>query len=291
MVFIRSKAFFENLPMDIIDTVQDHIMLLGAATLPSTLGLKMPELPVDKELCSRLSMVSRRWSRILRPSLFHCLNLARTDEIMFLVEMLLSETSRWLATHIYILRFTSSSSVTFEIPASLSSLLSSLTWLCCEIEYFRPVEDRILTLKTCTSLASLHSLTWLRLYYTWLPSFSAFLKLLSGLHRLEGIELKCIEWQSDTSSKEAPAWLRPPDYLRAVYTIDTDIPWLFPWIFAFACTGHGYSRSSTEPDSNDPLLAVYKDMRIVSDIVSLFLQSAGCSNPDFVLDRDDKAGE
>ena len=237
---------------------------------------------VIRRRISRLSRISKLWSKVLRPFLFRHLRLRSTSDIHFLSSILHSTTSQWLRPHITAL-YLHCVSATWPDELRLSPplwrvlfpLLPSLTRLRVNNEL---VSGGILVPPRHRPIfQSVKGLQYLELDGLRFSSFSSFLRLLKGMHALKVAELWDVRWPLTDSSRAVPDDPTFSDFqeLRILTTSHwdscIDLAWPFvnksfqPLSLASHC-----SSASASPDAHAIIHlvhALYADITSVHSLI------------------------
>lgn len=144
-----------------------------------------------------LSLACRQWSQVLRPFLFRYLWLRRRSDIQFLLSVVRSPRSAWLAGHISVIRLDMS-----EKKGASPIRLSSSVWRdiraaapALHTLEFDSVTGQMFPWQQRAGLDTLTTVRHIRISNFCFPSFSSLLRLISNASSLECVALLGIRWR------------------------------------------------------------------------------------------------
>lgn len=195
------------------------------------------------QLCT-LSLVCRHWANRIRPALFEQRVLRTSADVHFLLNVIRSPLSGWLAHHITHVEFEHRSIDPMPILwRALSRSLTSVKSLAVSCKTGYNDEDVPplfpFVLRPCPS--SLEQLTQLHLRRCRFSGFSVLFRMLGALSRLEEIELHRVTWKTPCEFNKPPSCTAAFQFLRYLRVGHCTQHWPFAWMFAAATTHRQYS--------------------------------------------------
>lgn len=218
------------LPVELINAIAKCILKNAETRIP----LNRP--PKSRSLL-RTSIVCRAWSETLRRFLFHVLSLRTVAGVDFLLDILRSRTSSWLAPHILDITMPPGDSQA-GIDYGSSRLLKSLTAL--QVVQYSPNNElaRPFPVALQPRLSQLRSVRTFFLRRAVFSSPSGLLRLLAAIPSLEKAYLHALEWQSPRDAEQPPDCAATFNHMRDLYCDSDDgiVVWPVAWAMAAGCT-------------------------------------------------------
>ena len=198
-----------------------------------------------KSESSRLSLVCKRWSSVLRPCLFFGITLRTREDLSFLLSIVKSPLSRWLADSLFFIKIEMK-----EVEAHQPRLSSSFWKDIREhlpatktLQFKGPPSDRLFPWRDRIFLHTYTHIQAMCICDFIFPSSSSLLRLLSSLPSLQLVCMSDVAWPGEASRLDKFRLLQaPPQCPMSIPNAKTFISHFctddrFPtWLFAGMCS-------------------------------------------------------
>ncbi|EKM57060.1 uncharacterized protein PHACADRAFT_78615, partial [Phanerochaete carnosa HHB-10118-sp] len=232
---------WERLPLELHDIICDLLVIIA-----------------DDSTSSRLSLVSKVWSRSFRPRLFSSLRLKNDEDCHTLHSILRSPLSSWLAEYIIKLEFLIDNHFHYPLCTALLRLLPA-----CRAIWHSFNQTSGYVLRSAALKSSLRNLTSPELSNWTFPSFQTLLRVLADITYLKTIEFSLVKWSGDiptTADAVNNLCSGSFSHVRKIQqfrcTNNAAVP---AWILAATSTRHSFTRRRTpRPAVGEEMLAIIK---------------------------------
>lgn len=246
---------------DVLDLILQYLIMVLSKS-----QLHQYTRPKVQSRISRTSLTCRHWARKLRLLLFEDVKLKTMDDVRFVLTMLHSPTSSWLADHILAVILYPGVEHPYPHEATLEACKEVLR-LCRSVGYIDVSHStktiRKNHLSICTQrpfLRTLSKLRILRLEFVVFPSLSSLFRLIGSLEQLQYLNILGPFWKktNDTTTDVMP-WQTPPS-CRAMFKQMKTTLWsegpdnmAAVWLFAGRSIQHSYKMRFKENEETLPL--------------------------------------
>ncbi|GJE89932.1 transcriptional regulator-like protein [Phanerochaete sordida] len=222
--------------------------------------LESPEGSLDGT--AQLALVSKAWSRIFRPRLFHRLELKTPKDVSELERILRSPVSAWLSGHITGVTFSRHS---FAHP--LSTTVVSMLPACTFIHALGRTDFRPHIQPTAALRHSLRTVTTFHLSHHRFLSLQHILRILASIQNLREVQFRDVAWSgAPLSTTEGANNICTGSFphVRSIHMLSCTDNLVIPaWIFASTSTGRPFVRRTIEvplPEETSAVINIVHDL-------------------------------